>query len=109
MPGFAILLKTVPIFQGGIIVVLLLAGLLTFVFGIGYDVIFPTSKSAAYKLGLSILFLVVLFPLALVWDYWIQKTGSMMGSIISQVGVDLLILNGFIAFLNGEVNANQSA
>lgn len=109
MPGFAILLKTSPIFQGDVFVALLLAGLLIFAIGISYDVIFPTSKSTAHKLGLSVFIPGDLIPLALVRGYWIQKTGSMMGSVLSHARTDLLILNGFIASLNGEANANQSA
>lgn len=52
-------------------------------------------------------FLVILFPLALAWGFWMQKTGSMLGSVISHAGADVLILNGYIASLHGEENSNQ--
>jgi membrane protease YdiL (CAAX protease family) len=63
---------------------------------------------AAYLSGAErIQFLVVLFPLAIVWGYCIQKTGSLLGSVISHAGADLLVLNGFIAALDDKTNSTQ--
>ena len=47
-------------------------------------------------------FLVILFPLALWWGYLMQRSGGILGSILSHAGADLLIVNGYIEALQDE-------
>jgi membrane protease YdiL (CAAX protease family) len=42
-------------------------------------------------------FLFILFPLALVWGYLMQKTDSLWGSVIFHAGADCMIIFGIFA------------
>jgi membrane protease YdiL (CAAX protease family) len=42
-------------------------------------------------------FLLILFPLALIWGYLMQKTDSLWGSAIFHAGADCVIIFGIFA------------
>jgi membrane protease YdiL (CAAX protease family) len=44
-----------------------------------------------------LVFLLVVFPLAIIWGYLIQKTGALWGSVLFHAGADLLIVSGIYA------------
>jgi membrane protease YdiL (CAAX protease family) len=46
------------------------------------------------------IFLAILFPLALVWGYVMQKTDSVWGSILFHAGMDILIFLGIFSGLS---------
>ncbi len=60
-----------------------------------------------YSRSERIQFLIILFPLALAWGYFMQKTDSLLGSVLSHAGADLIIINGFIAALHDEDGQNS--
>jgi membrane protease YdiL (CAAX protease family) len=44
-----------------------------------------------------VVFLLVVFPLAIIWGYVIQKTEALWGSVLFHAGGDLLIVTGIYA------------
>ena len=42
-------------------------------------------------------FLLILFPLGLIWGYLMQFTDSLLASTLFHAGADLMVINGFIA------------
>ena len=58
---------------------------------------------ASYMSGQErIRFLLILFPLGLVWGAAMYVTGSLLASALFHAGADLLIVNGFVASLHGK-------
>jgi hypothetical protein len=61
--------------------------------------VFTVMHRGAYYTSDQMMFLVILFPLALLWGYLIQKTDSLWSSILFHAGTDIPIILGILANL----------
>ena len=54
-------------------------------------------------------FLIILFPLGIMWGICLHTTGSIIASTLFHAGADLMIVNGFIAALHGRTLKVETA
>ncbi|HUT15267.1 MAG TPA: CPBP family intramembrane glutamic endopeptidase [Anaerolineae bacterium] len=62
--------------------------------------VFTGLHRGAYYTSEEMIFLVILFPLALAWGYIMQKTDSVWGSILFHAGMDIPIFLGIFSTLS---------